>query len=71
MENPCRSCYTPSPCARGVRCELVGFEGQSHGFFNLGRGEAFFGSLREADESLASLGWLKEGPTVEESREQL
>jgi len=55
----------------GVRCELVGFDGQGHGFFNLGRSEAFFDTLREADKFLASLGWLKGEPTVEEFRKSL
>ena len=50
----------------GNRCELVGYEGAKHGFFNYGRdgGESYFDTLRRADEFLASLGYLKGPPTV-------
>jgi acetyl esterase/lipase len=52
--------------AAGNRCELVGFEGQTHGFFNYGRGDnsAYFASLVATDRFLASLGWLKGEPTL-------
>lgn len=52
----------------GNRCELVGYEGQSHGFFNYGRGDnaSFIATTREMDKFLASLGWLKGPPTVEQ-----
>jgi acetyl esterase len=51
----------------GNRCELVGYEGQVHGFFNVGRGDNsyFIATTREMDKFLASLGWLKGPPTVE------
>ncbi len=51
----------------GNRCEVAGFEGQQHGFFNFGRGEnmMFLASLTQADKFLASLGWLNGEPTVE------
>jgi len=54
----------------GNRCELMGYEGQGHGFFNFGRGsgEVFYQTLTEADKFLASLGWLEGEPTVEEFR---
>jgi acetyl esterase/lipase len=47
--------------AVGSRCELVGYEGQTHGFFNYGRGENeyFNKTLKRADEFLVSLGYLK------------
>lgn len=50
----------------GNRCELVGFEGAGHGFFNYGRGgnRAFGETLRKADEFLASLGYLSGPPTL-------
>ena len=39
----------------GNRCELVGYEGQPHGFFN---GARFDETLAEADKFLVSLGYL-------------
>ncbi|WP_415910099.1 alpha/beta hydrolase [Oleiharenicola sp. Vm1] len=45
----------------GNRCELVGYEGKEHGFFNHDRGEgsAYKDTLARADAFLVSLGWLK------------
>lgn len=40
----------------GNRCELFGYEGQPHGFFN---GSKFEETLAETDTFLVSLGWLK------------
>jgi len=50
----------------GNRCELVGFPGQKHGFFNFGRegNEYFYRTLRATDEFLTSLGWLQGPPTL-------
>jgi acetyl esterase/lipase len=47
--------------AAGNRCELEGYDGQTHGFFNYGRGnnEYFEKTLKRADQFLVSLGWLK------------
>lgn len=47
----------------GNRCELVGFEGQQHGFANFGKGgnKYFIATVTKMDEFLASLGYL-EGP---------
>lgn len=44
----------------GNRCELVGFEGAAHGFFNFGRGgnQGYRETLQKAAEFLASLGYL-------------
>ena len=39
----------------GNRCELVGYEGQAHGFFNSAR---YAETLAEADKFLVSLGYL-------------
>jgi len=52
----------------GNRCELVSFEGQEHRFFNFGHDQNtfFVATLRKADQFLASLGWLKGAPTIEE-----
>ena len=45
--------------AAGNRCELVGYEGQGHGFFNNRPGNRYYGeTLRAAEEFLASLGYL-------------
>ena len=52
--------------AHGNRCELTGYEGQAHGFFNYGRGDnkAYLDTARRMDEFLASLGYLTGPPTV-------
>ena len=51
----------------GNRCELQGYEGETHGFFNYGRGDnkAFLDTLRRADVFLASLGYLSGAPTLD------
>ena len=45
----------------GSRCELVGYEGENHGFFNYGRGDgsAYSDTVRRMDEFFVSLGWLE------------
>ena len=50
----------------GNRCELVGYEGETHGFFNHGRGDgsAYTDTVRRTDEFFVSLGWLKGKPTI-------
>lgn len=50
----------------GGECELRLYEGQSHGFFNYGRGnnKYFKITLVETDRFLASLGYLKGKPTI-------
>jgi acetyl esterase len=47
--------------AAGNRCELVGAEGQAHGYFNYGRGDGthFKDTLARTDAFFVSLGWLK------------
>lgn len=52
----------------GNRCELVGYEGAGHGFFNYGRNgnRYFLDTLRKADRFLSSLGFLEGPPDVEE-----
>lgn len=59
--------FTKKMKQMGNRCELVGYEGAAHGFFNYGRdgSEAYIDTVRRADEFLASLGYLKGPPTVE------
>jgi acetyl esterase len=52
----------------GNRCELFSYDGEGHGFFNYGRDRnvMFVETLRQADKFLASLGYLKGEPTLEE-----
>ena len=47
----------------GNRCELVGYEGQAHGFFNYGRGgnEYYEKTVAALDDFLAGLGYLSDG----------
>lgn len=49
----------------GNRCELAGYEGQPHGFFNHGRGEnkMFLATTLEADKFLVSLQYIQ-GPAT-------
>jgi acetyl esterase/lipase len=44
----------------GNQCELVGYEGQPHGFFNYGRGDGshFQKTLQAMDDYLSKLGYL-------------
>jgi acetyl esterase/lipase len=50
----------------GNRCELAGYAGQAHGFFNYGRGggQFFVETVERMDRFLASLGWLKGEPAI-------
>lgn len=54
----------------GNRCELVGYDGAAHGFFNHGRGDgtAYRDTLRKLDQFLVGLGYLpaaSQGPVAE------
>jgi acetyl esterase/lipase len=51
----------------GNRCELAGYEGLGHGFFNWDRngGKQFVDTLEKTRQFLGSLGWLKGDPDVE------
>lgn len=51
----------------GNRCELIGYEGQGHGFFNHGRGggKYFKETMTEADKFLASLKYVSGPPTLQ------
>jgi acetyl esterase/lipase len=52
--------FTKKSQAAGNRCELVGYEGQGHGFFNQRPGNRYYGeTLQSAEKFLASLGYLK------------
>ncbi len=52
----------------GNRCEVVGYDDQTHGFFNYGRNDNKFfrATLKHADAFLASLGYLTGKPRVDE-----
>ncbi|QDT55641.1 Acetylxylan esterase precursor [Caulifigura coniformis] len=60
--------FTNLAVKAGNRCELCGYEGQGHGFFNWYRPgkEYFVKTLEKTDEFLASLGWLEGSPRVRE-----
>jgi acetyl esterase/lipase len=51
----------------GNRCELRGYDGEGHGFFNFARGgrRNFIDTLRQMDLFLVSLGFLSGTPTVD------
>ena len=53
--------FTEKVKSVGSRCELVGYEGEIHGFFNYGRGDgsAYTDTVRRMDEFFVSLGWLE------------
>jgi acetyl esterase len=53
--------------AAGNHCELIGFDGQKHGFFNFGRNENkfFLDTLKQTDQFLVSLGYLSGTDTVD------
>lgn len=46
-------------------CELHAYPGEDHGFFNYGRGDAFFGTLRAADGFLTARGYMAGAPEVD------
>jgi len=56
--------FTTAMKKAGNRCELHGYEGQSHGFFNYGRGgnEAYKSTIRKMDRFLVSLNYLEAQP---------
>ncbi len=55
--------YVEAAKKAGNRCELAAYAGKAHGFFNYGRGDEYYDTLRKADEFLASVGFL-EGPAT-------
>ncbi|MDE0263194.1 MAG: alpha/beta hydrolase [Bryobacterales bacterium] len=62
--------FTDKVQSVGSRCELVGYEGEIHGFFNHGRGDgsAYTDTVRRMDEFFVSLGWLE--PSVSDKPSQ-
>lgn len=63
--------FTAAMKNAGNRCELVGYEGQTHGFFNFGRTDKFFDTVAEMDRFLVSLGYLTGPATVEAFQQSL
>ena len=52
--------FTRAMQAAGNRCDLVGYEGMAHGFFNYGRkGGRYDETIAAMDKFLVSLGWIK------------
>lgn len=53
--------FTEAMKKAGNRCELVGFDGEKHGFFNYGRGSGsgYKETVQKMDEFFVSLGYLK------------
>jgi len=53
--------FAKAMTAAGNDCRLVGYEGQTHGFFNYGRGESEYyqKTLAELDKFLVAQGYLK------------
>lgn len=51
----------------GVRCEVMIFDGQPHGFFNYGRAKNkyYYETVVAMDRFLRSLGWIEGEPTLE------
>ncbi len=51
----------------GNRCEVVGYEGYGHGFFNFHKDDKmpYYDTLKRTDEFLADLGYLEGAPTIE------
>jgi len=52
--------FTKKMVAAGNRCELEGYEGQTHGFFNYGRGDSTYyeKTLKRADQFMVQLGYF-------------
>jgi acetyl esterase/lipase len=59
--------FTEAMTKAGNRCELEGYEGEEHGFFNFGKAgnKPFIATLSRADEFLTSLGYMNGKPNVE------
>ena len=56
--------FQKSMKAVDVDCEVMVFEGMTHGFFNYGRhrGKPYYETVLACDRMLAKLGWPKESP---------
>ncbi len=60
--------FTKKMKAAGNQCQLIGYQGEKHGFFNYGRNDNknFYATTEEMDKFLVSLGYLKGKPSVRE-----
>lgn len=58
--------FQKSMNAVDVDCEVMIFEGMTHGFFNYGRhgGKPYYETVLACDRMLAKLGWVKGKPTL-------
>ena len=60
--------YSEMATSAGNRCELAGYRGEMHGFFNFGKngdpGEGFPRTVHRPHVFLASLGYLKSPPAI-------
>jgi acetyl esterase len=56
--------FTKRMHEQGNRCELIGYKGEKHAFFNFGREDnaAFIDTVNKMDTFLVSLGYLKKPP---------
>ncbi len=63
---PTAAAFCKKMQAKGNRCELNGYEGMPHGFFNHGRNDnvPYRSTVRKMDEFFRSLGWLEGEPTM-------
>lgn len=59
--------FTKAMKQAGNRCDLNGYEGEVHGFFNFGRGgnKSFLDTVKKMDCFFASLGYLTGEPSVD------
>ena len=57
--------FTDAMKSAGNQCELVGYPGEGHGFFNARRGDgsAYRDTTARMDEFLVTLGWLEPRPS--------
>lgn len=56
--------FTEAMKSAGNECELVGYPGEGHGFFNAHRADssAYLDTIARTDEFLVALGWLEKRP---------
>jgi len=65
--------YVKQATKTGLSAELAGYDDMPHGFFNFGRqgNKMFLATVTRMHEFLGSLGYLKDGPTVEKHLNRL
>jgi acetyl esterase len=57
---PTVAAYQQRATSLGAKCTLEGYEGQTHGFFNYGRGEFYAKTTERMVQFLRSLGYVKQ-----------